>query len=202
MPRSQPYQPLLLRILHGVVAVVALGAIITSYWVYDLFDGRWLKLSLPNVNGMIGIHGTFGLTLLLIMPLFAIYAFYIGHKRLVQPDSFAKSLQFNKPISAYSFHRIVNTLMLIAVTWALITGRLMQEKWLPSGDLDIIWYSLHLSSWVLLVLCLIAHIVMGLKVGGQRLMLSMVALKVRPDDTPPMWWQKFKAWQNQQGKKS
>jgi hypothetical protein len=201
MRRSQPYQPLLLRILHGAIAIVAILAIVTSYWVYDIYDGRWLKLSLPVINGMIGIHGTLGLTLLLIMPIFAIYAFHVGHKRLVQADSFSKLTQLDKPIAAYSLHRIVNTLMLVAVTWALITGRLMQERWLPSAELDRVWYSLHLSAWVILVLCLLWHLAMGLKVGGLPLILSMLAVKVRPQDTPQVWWAKWQSWLRQRGNK-
>lgn len=128
MPDSKPYQPSLLRFLHGINALIALLAIITSFWVYNTFDGRLIKLPLPEINDIIGIHGTFGLAFLLLMPAFALYSFHVGHKRLVQSDSLAKLRQIGKPIWWYSLHRMVNTVMLIAATWALITGRMMKRN--------------------------------------------------------------------------
>jgi thiosulfate reductase cytochrome b subunit len=47
MPRSAPYQPSLLRLLHGVTALLFLGAAASGYWVYDQFDGRWGRIGLP-----------------------------------------------------------------------------------------------------------------------------------------------------------
>ncbi|MDV2999213.1 MAG: hypothetical protein N5P05_000819 [Chroococcopsis gigantea SAG 12.99] len=40
MNRSGHYQPLILRILHGVIAIVGMLAIITAFWVYNTYDGR------------------------------------------------------------------------------------------------------------------------------------------------------------------
>jgi hypothetical protein len=187
MPRSNPYQPSLLRFLHGVNALVAVLAIVTSFWVYNSFDGRWGRLPLPDINDMIGIHGTFGLTFLLVMPVLALYSFHVGHKRLVQADSFAKLQQLGKPIGWYSLHRIVNTVMLLAATWSLITGRMMKEEWLPAGELNHIWYSLHLLGWVILVVCLVIHLLMSIKVGGLSLLFSMFRIKYHPEDSPTTW---------------
>jgi hypothetical protein len=50
MPRSKPYQPLLLRLLHGVNAVLIIGAAITGFLVYDSWDGRFGGLSLTKAN--------------------------------------------------------------------------------------------------------------------------------------------------------
>ena len=166
MPRSRPYQPSLLRLLHGVNALIALLAIITSFWVYNTYDGRFGKVPLPQINDMIGIHGTFGAIFLFVMPALALYSFHIGQKRLVQPDSFKKLTQVGKPIWWYSLHRIVNTWMLLAATFALITGRMMKEEWLPVGELNHIWYSLHLIGWVVLVSSFAIHLLMVAKVGG------------------------------------
>ncbi len=194
MPDSKPYQPSLLRFLHGVNALIALLAIITSFWVYNTFDGRLIKLPLPEINDIIGIHGTFGLALLLMMPAFALYSFHVGHKRLVQSDSFAKLTQIGKPIWWYSLHRIVNTVMLIAATWALITGRMMKEEWLPTRELDQIWYQLHLAGWVILVVCLIMHLLMSIKVGGLPLIVSIFEFKYRPEDSPATWLQQIRSF--------
>lgn len=194
MPDSKPYQPSLLRFLHGVNVLIALLAIITSFWVYNTFDGRLIKLPLPEINDIIGIHGTFGLAFLLMMPAFALYSFHVGHKRLVQSDSLAKLTQIGKPIWWYSLHRIVNTVMLIAATWALITGRMMKEEWLPTRELDQIWYQLHLAGWVILVVCLIMHLLMSIKVGGLPLIVSMFEFKYRPEDSPATWLQQIRSF--------
>lgn len=193
MPRSHPYQPSLLRLLHGINAVIALLAIITSFWVYNNFDGRFGKLPIPQINDIIGIHGTFGLTFLLVMPLLALYSFHIGHKRLVQTDSFAKLTQVGKPIWWYSLHRIVNTVMLLAATFSLITGRMMKEEWLPTGELNQIWYQLHLLGWAILVVCLVLHLLMSAKVGGVPLIVSMFSFKYRSEDAPATWLQQIRS---------
>ncbi|HBL11074.1 MAG TPA: cytochrome B, partial [Cyanobacteria bacterium UBA11162] len=41
MPQSKPYQPSLLRFLHGVNALIAVLAILTSFLVYNTYDGRF-----------------------------------------------------------------------------------------------------------------------------------------------------------------
>lgn len=196
MPQPKPYQPSLLRFLHGVNALIALLAIISAFWVYNTFDGRLVKLPLPEINNLdiIGIHGTFGLTFLLLMPAFALYSFHVGHKRLVQSDSLAKLTQIDKPIWWYSLHRIVNTVMLIAATWALITGRMMKEEWLPTRELDQMWYQLHLAGWVILVVCLVMHLLMSIKVGGLSLIVSMFEFKYRPEDSPATWLQQIRSF--------
>ena len=38
MSRSAPYQPLLLRILHGVSGILVIAAIITGFLVYNTYD--------------------------------------------------------------------------------------------------------------------------------------------------------------------
>ncbi len=90
MKTNQPYQPLLLRILHGFTGIALIAAMVTAYWTYDTFDGRWLKLPLPEYREIESIHGTFGLYTLIIFPVFAIYAFRRGNKRLIQSDSLNK----------------------------------------------------------------------------------------------------------------
>jgi Prokaryotic cytochrome b561 len=193
MSRARPYQPLLLRILHGLNAAIAILAIVTSFWVYNTYDGRLIRLPLPRINDAIGIHGTFGLTFLLLFPALAIYSFHFGQKRLVQSDSLAKLKEVGKPIWWYSLHRIVNTVMLIAATWALITGRQMKEEWLPAGELNHSWYYLHLSAWAILVFCLAIHLLMAIKVGGIPLIVSMFNWQYKPEDSPRLWWQKIRS---------
>lgn len=195
MPQSKPYQPLLLRLLHGLNGAIALLAILTAFLVYNTYDGRFGKVPVPRIADIIGIHGTFGKMLLLgVMPTFALYSFLAGKKRLVQPDSFGKLTQLGKPIWWYSLHRIVNTLMLLALTFAIASGSMVKEEWLPAGDLTQVWYYLHISGWAVLVFCLLMHLLMSAKVGGLPLILSMFDVAYRREDSPAAWWRKIRSF--------
>lgn len=194
MTRSQPYQPSLLRFLHGINAVIALLAIISSFWVYNTYDGRFGKIPLPEINDIIGIHGTFGKILLLgVMPAFALYSFHIGQKRLIQPDSFQKLSQLDQPIGWYSLQRIINTVMLLAVTFSLVSGSMVKEEWLPDRELNHLWYYLHLSGWVILVSCLALHLLISAKIGGLPLLVSIFSLKYPPEDSPQTWFDQIRS---------
>jgi hypothetical protein len=194
MPESKPYQPLLLRLLHGINASIALLAIITAFLVYNTYDGRLGKVPMAPIADIIGIHGTFGKMLLLgVMPAFALYSFHAGQKRLVQPDSFSKLTQLGKPIWWYSLHRIVNTLMLLSLTFSIASGSMVKEEWLPAGELTQVWYYLHLTGWAILVLSLAMHLLMSAKVGGLPLILSMFDAAYRREDSPAAWWQKIRS---------
>ena len=191
---SRLYQPLLLRLLHGVNAAIALLAILSAFVVYNTYDGRLGKVPLPRIADIIGLHGTLGKMLLLgVMPAFALYSFHAGQKRLVQRDSFGTLTQLGKPLWWYSLHRIVNTLMLLALTWAIASGSMVKEEWLPAGELTQVWYYLHASGWAVLVFCLAMHLLMSAKVGGLPLILSMFDAAYRPEDSPAAWWNKIRS---------
>ena len=191
---SQPYQPLLLRILHGLTGLFAIAAIITAFWTYDLYDGRWGVIMLPNFPEIEGIHGTFGLWTLLVFPVFAIYAFNRGQRRLIQSDFLNCLTQFGHSVWWYNLHRLVNTLSILAVTFAVFSGKMMDEKWLPQGELNHGWYYAHLMSWVLLVTCIAFHLLMSIKVGGVPLVLSMISWKFRAQDSPSLWQRHIYHW--------
>ncbi len=193
---TRPYQPLLLRILHGLIGLFTIAAIITAYWTYDIYDGRWGKIPLPKWTEIEGIHGTFGVWTFLIFPLFAVYAFHRGKRRLIQPDSFNQITQFGKPIWWYTLHRLVNTLSILAVTFAVCSGRMMDEKWLPQGELNHFWYSAHLISWLVLVICIALHVFMSIKVGSLPLILSMIDWRFRSKDNPALWRKNFDSWRS------
>jgi Prokaryotic cytochrome b561 len=192
MSQSKPYQPSLLRLLHGINGVIVIGALISGFWVYNVFDGRWGKLPLPRVNSIIDIHGTIGLTFLLFTPLFFLYSLLIGYKRLIQKNSLAKLAEVGTPIGWYSLQRLINTMMLIASLFALGTGKLMLESWLPAGELFHVEYLLHLTAWAVMLVCLVLHLLMSARVGGVPLLLSMVSLKLRENDRPSLWLEKIR----------
>jgi hypothetical protein len=195
MPRSIPYQPLVLRILHGVAGLLAIAALLTGYLVYNTYDGRFGALPLPQLPDIQGIHGTFGLFFLLIFPALAIYSFHWGQKRLLQKD-FAQRFtqQVGKPVWWVNLHRITNTLMLLAAAFAVVSGRMMQEAWLPAGEVDQIGYRLHLLSWLVMLACLLMHVLMSVKVGGIPLVQSMISVRYRPEDSPTLWAQNIRNW--------
>ncbi|MBE9011913.1 cytochrome b/b6 domain-containing protein [Pseudanabaenaceae cyanobacterium LEGE 13415] len=192
MSRTKPYQPSLLRFLHGVNALFVIGALITGYWVYNTFDGRFGKIPLPRINPIIDYHGTIGLMFFLFAPLFLIYSLWLGRKKLIQKESIAQLSQVGKPIWWIGLHKSTNTVMLVAIAFAAISGKLMDETWLPRGELHHVAYSLHLLSWATMLVCLALHLLMSAKVGGAPLLLSIASLKVRSDDHPKLWFQQLR----------
>lgn len=194
MKSTQPYQPLILRILHGLTGLFLIAAILTAFWTYDTYDGRWGRIPLPSLREIEGIHGTFGLYTLLIFPAFVLYAFQWGQRRLVQPDSFAKLAQVGKPIWWYTLNRFANTFALLALTFALFSGKMMDSTWLPKGELDYAWYYAHLVAWVIMVVALSLHLLMNAKVGGAPLLLSMLNWQFRDKDSPTLWSVHLSQW--------
>jgi thiosulfate reductase cytochrome b subunit len=185
MAKPIPYQPLSLRLVHGAIAILVLLALLSGFWVYNTYDGRWGSLPLPKIPDIQGLHGTIALVLLLLFPCFALYCFHWGDRRLLYKKSLAQLSQGNW----LAWHRLANTLMLVAVTFALITGRMMKEEWLPAGELNRGWYLAHLAAWSVVLLSLLAHLVLGAKAGGQPLLVSMLSFAIRPEDRRVRnWW--------------
>jgi cytochrome b subunit of formate dehydrogenase len=192
MSPVHPYQPALLRILHGVAAVLLVLALISGFLIYNTYDKRWGSLTLPTILDIQGIHGTIALTFLLFLPVFALYSFHVGYRRLVEEQSFSQLKQFGKPVWWISVQRFANTLMLLSATFAVVTGRMMKEEWLPAGEIHHQWYLAHLAAWACVFISLALHLLMGAKVGGVPLLVSMFNWKIRGEDTLFSWPQGFK----------
>jgi Prokaryotic cytochrome b561 len=187
-----PYQPVLLRLLHSAIALLVFAALTTGFMVYDRYDKRFGTLNLPIVPNTQGIHGTIALTFLVLLPIFALYCFHIGSRRLVQSQSLTQLKEFNKPIWWVSLQRLTNTIMLLSATFAVITGRMMKEEWLPSEELNHAWYIGHLLAWVFMIVSIAMHLLMSAKVGGLPLLLSIYNWKIRAEDMPNSWFKGFK----------
>ena len=82
--------------------------------------------------------------------------------------------------------------MLLAATFAVVTGRMMKEEWLPAGEIHRQWYLAHLAAWVCVFISLALHLLMGAKVGGVPLLVSMFNWKIRGEDTLLSWHQGVK----------
>jgi hypothetical protein len=187
MARRQPYQPLVLRLLHGLNGFLVLSALPTGLWLYDTYDGRFGRIGLPKVDqAMIDIHGTVGYALLFTFLGLGFYSIF-KRNRLIQGDRL-------QPLSAvgtarwwFMLHRVVNTGFLLAVGLAVLSGKWMSEAWLPKGELDSPWYALHLGAWGLVACCLVMHLLMLFNVGGIPLLFSMIDPHFRPKDSPRYW---------------
>lgn len=192
MPQSSPYQPVLLRISHFTIALLTILALVSGFLVYNTYDKRWGSFILPKLENIQDIHGTIALTFLLILPVFALYSFHLGYRRLLQEQSFTQLKQIGTPGSWISIHHFTNTLMLLAATFAALTGRMMKEKWLPAGEVDHQWYLAHLVAWICVFLSLALHLLLGAKVGGVPLLVSMFNWRKRNEDTPDSWFRGIK----------
>jgi len=197
----RPYQPFLLRVLHGLTGLFLLAAMLTAYWTYDTYDGRWGRIPLPAYPEIEGIHGTFGLWTLLVVPAFVVYAFHRGQRRLLQADGWRKLAQVGRPIWWYTLSRATNTLALVSLTFALFSGKMMDETWLPKGELHHAWYYAHLGAWVVMGVTVLCHVLLNAKVGGAPFLLSMLSWRFRNQDSPRLWLTHSSRWwfQVQQG---
>ena len=165
MGRATPYQPSLLRLLHGVTALVVPLAWLSGLVVLINHDGRWVQL--PAVPGdWIDLHGTIGVVLWPVALLLALYAFTAGRARLRHP---------------------ANAAVLIGLLLAIGSGKLMDEDWLRSGELEHWPYHLHCLAWLIISGAVIWHVGDVVRRGGLPLARSMMKLTVRESDRPRHW---------------
>ncbi len=165
MPR--PYQPSLLRLLHGLTAALLPLAWLSGLVVYSRYDGRWGRLPVALPGDWIDLHGSIGVALWPVALLFGLYALSIGRWRLRQ---------------------LGNALPLLALGLAVGSGKAMQEDWLRQGQLHHLAYHLHLLAWVLLALAVPLHLLALGRRGGVALAGSMLSLSLRSNDQPRDWW--------------
>ncbi|MCS5693959.1 cytochrome b/b6 domain-containing protein [Cyanobium sp. FGCU-6] len=169
MPR--PYQPSLLRLLHGATALLVPLAWLTGLLVYSTDDGRFGSLPFRPAGEWIDIHGTVGVLLWPIALLFGFYALTAGRARLRQP---------------------ANALALLALALAVGSGKLMDEDWLRDGRFQHAVYSVHLLAWLLIALAVALHVGAVLQRGGLPLARSMASLQVRSGDLPGNWFDQIR----------
>jgi hypothetical protein len=81
-PMADPYQPSLLRVLHGATALLVATGWITGLPLLGSFDGRWGRLPFTLDGVWIELHGRVGLVLALLLLLFVSYALTLGAGRL------------------------------------------------------------------------------------------------------------------------
>lgn len=163
---ASPYQPSLLRLLHGATAVLVGLAWITGLLLLGGLDGRFGRLPWSFDGELIERHGQLGVALILVMLPFTAYALTLGAARL---------------------RRAGNLLPLLALALAVGSGLLMQEDWLVDRRGIAPIYGVHLTAWLVLALAVPAHLIAGLRRGGWPLNASMLSLQLRPGDGPLHW---------------
>ncbi len=187
MARLSSYQPSLLRLLHGVSALLILGSAVSGYWIYAQFDQRWGSLKLPPINHAMDLHHMIGEGMFLVLLLFVLYSFTLGRSRLVNFLRFKQFTQPSHPAWWVNLQRLSNTLILVAVIIAALSGKRMEGRWLANGDLNQSVYLVHLGAWIAIGVGFILHLLINFKIGGVSLWLSIFSLRLRPSDTPKNW---------------
>jgi hypothetical protein len=178
MASATPYQPSLLRLLHGAMVLLVPLAWLSGFVVYSNHDGRWGRLALVIPGDWIDIHGTIGVLLWPLALLFTLYALSLGRSRL------------NTPAHAGA---------LLALALAVGSGKLMDENWLRTSQLDHLVLNLHLTAWLVIAGAVTWHLVTVLQRGGLALASSMLQRQVRASDQPRQWPAQVKAWIRRQG---
>lgn len=166
MGMVRPYQPSLLRLLHGAMALLVPLAWLSGLIVYTKHDGRFGGLNWRPAGDWIDWHGTIGVFLWPLALLFGLYALSLGRARL---------------------HQAANATALLALALAVGSGKLMNEDWLRAGQFDHLVYSVHLLAWLLLAIAVSWHVAAILNRGGVPLARSMFQLKLRRNDLPRDW---------------
>lgn len=164
---TKPYQPSLLRFLHGATGLLVGAAWFSGLVLLLTLDRRWGTLPFAIPGEWVDIHGMIGVVLLPIGVIFSAYAITIGRRKLA---------------------RTTNQIPLLALLLAVISGKLMQEDWLREGQLHQAIYSLHLSAWLLMVIAVFLHLIGLLRRGRWPLLQSMLQVGWRPNDSPNDWW--------------
>ena len=165
-PMAVPYQPSLLRVLHGATAVLVAIGWITGLLLLGSFDGRWGRLPFTLDGEWIELHGRVGLLLALVLLPFVPYALTLGAGRL---------------------RRFANSLPLLALVMAVGSGLQMQSEWLVDHATTPLPYALHLTAWLLLAVSVPLHLIGAVRRGGWPLAASMLSLRLLPHDGPTHW---------------
>ncbi len=173
MPATHPYQPSQLRLLHGAMAALVPLAWLSGLLVYSTRDGRWGQLPWQPGGDWIDIHGSIGVALWPLALLFALYAITLGRARLNQAP---------------------NAVALLALSLAVVSGKLMNEDWLRTGQLHHVVYDLHLLAWLLIAITVVWHLAGVFRRGGVALARSMFRLELRGHDRPRHWPSQWSNW--------
>lgn len=166
MATARPYQPSLLRVLHGLTALLVLLAWISGSLLLLGSDHAQGAFLLPRIADLGKQHQAIGLVLVPPSLLFALYAITAGRAPL---------------------RKATNLLPLVVLFLALGSGLLMDNDGLFSGELHQLVESVHVFAWAGLALSVLVHLMALLRRGGLPLVRSMLSVRVQMHDRPIHW---------------
>jgi hypothetical protein len=191
MAAKSPYQALLLRLLHGAIAVLLITAFKTGGGIFDAYGQKIENLLLPlEARQLLATpilwHQIAGCSASIGLFLFALYNFQFGRNRLVQKHSLQALKTVGQPIWWYTLHRLVNTWLLIGLTLVVVAGCLFSHS-ISHGQAIGELGMLHGIAFRIIMPSVVLHLLMSLRVGGVPLLLSMFNFKHRESDQSFSW---------------
>ncbi len=187
-----PHQKLVIKLFHGIIIISLMLMVSSGLQIYNatpVFGGRgsWQFPDFLTLGGWLAggrdwhfaIMWVFSFNLLI----YGIYIFLTKRwqKRFVAGgDLQALKVSQNPKRRAYAWHRLIYTgiipVLLLAIASGLAMYKPVQLAWL--AQLFGNWQTLrtiHFMTVPMAVFFVIIHILMGLKVGGMRIVRSMFA---------------------------
>ncbi|NJM73758.1 MAG: cytochrome b/b6 domain-containing protein [Scytonema sp. RU_4_4] len=189
-PRPQPSQAFLAKIFHWLNIISLLLMISSGLQIYNanpVFGGRggWQFPSLFLLGGWLagGRHWHFAAMWLFALNLlwYGLYIFITQRwKRRFVGINDLKALQVsqNPKRKIYAWHRFVYTAIIPILLLAILSGMAMYKPTLFHWIIDLLgsWQALrvvHFATIPLVAIFAIFHLLLGLKVGGSRLINSI-----------------------------
>jgi thiosulfate reductase cytochrome b subunit len=185
-----PHQHLIIKIFHGLIIVSLLlmsGSGLQIYNATPVFGGKdgWNFPEFLTLGGWLAGGRDWHFAVMWIFSFnLLIYGIYIlltrrWQRRFVAgSDLQALKVGQNPKRKAYAWHRLIYTgiipVLLLAIASGLAMYKPVQLAWL--SGLFINWQTLrtvHFMTVLIATLFVVVHVLMGLKVGGMRILRSM-----------------------------
>jgi thiosulfate reductase cytochrome b subunit len=185
-----PHQRVVIKLFHGIIIVSLLIMMASGLQIYNanpVFGGRegWNFPSAITLGGWLSGGRNWHFAMMWVFSFnLLIYGIYIGltkrwQRRFVSGNDLqALKTGQNSKRKAYAWHRLLYTgiipILLLAIASGLAMYKPVQLAWL--ANLFGSWQTLrtiHFLTVPLASLFIIAHVLMGIKVGGMRILRSM-----------------------------
>jgi thiosulfate reductase cytochrome b subunit len=185
-----PHQQLVVKLFHGTIMVSLLLMIMSGLQIYNatpVFGGKagWMFPKFLTLGGWLAGGRDWHFAIMWIFSFnLLIYGIYIfltkrWKRRFVSGSDLEVIAKGQNPKrKAYAWHRLIYTgiipILLLAIASGLAMYKPIQLAWL--ANLFINWQTLrtmHFLTVPIATIFVLVHILMGLKVGGMRILRSM-----------------------------
>lgn len=187
-----PHQQIIIKLFHGIIIISLLLMIGSGLQIYNatpVFGGKegWRFPDFMTLGGWLAGGRDWHFAMMWVFSFnLLIYGIYIGltkrwQRRFVSvSDLQALKAGHNSKRKSYAWHRVLYTgiipILILAIASGLAMYKPVQLGWL--ADLFGNWQTLRTVHFLTVPIALsftIAHVLMGLKVGGIRIIRSMFA---------------------------